>query len=248
MRYPLFCVLSLVLVAWMGAGCSSPEPVTYQPRIELDDLTAGLTVPDNDYCLLKSDPTQGRFACSLAIAEFAPVGGEDSRELALVPMKTNQEAYWADQLRGLPGVRDALFLSPFDVRAAGPGLEGLCASAGGLDASLLLAYAPSRFGPNAAQVVGVLYDVEERVALATLHASARFIEEEEGEEIAQDNKPGDHRDTDAAYQAGRAFERHAMVCLQELMSYDTPPPTTQPHQWETPREDRWWVPRVIRRP
>ena len=64
-----------------------------------------------------------------------------------------------------------------------PGPDTLRAAAAARNATLMLLYAPNRYGPNSAQVLGVLYDVPSGQPLATLHASATLLDEE-GEEVS----------------------------------------------------------------
>jgi len=232
---------SPLVLAALVLGCRQPAATTYEPRMDLDDLVPGLDSPSNGYLLLTDEKTQGRFACGLAIAKFAPVNGEGP--LQLTPVKANEQAYWTEQLTGVSAVRDLAFLTPISTRPDGQAPAALCALAGRLNASLLLIYAPNRFAPNAAQVFGVLYDVERRSPIATLHTSIEF-DEESGIAEPPDDEQGDHRDIDAAYQAPRAFEEQTLACLRELTTRDAFLPTTQPHKWQT--RDRWWIPTKIK--
>lgn len=232
--------LSTALAMPLWLGCHQSPRVTYEPRIEMADLAAGLKMSDNAHLLLTEEGTQGLFGCGLAMAKLMPVYDENGRRLELVSPKPNEEANWTEQMRGVPEIRDMLFLSPLDMRTTGSRLDGLCSAAERLGAALLLAYAPNHFDANSAQVLGVLYDTRSRGALATLHASAQFVDED-GEEIPPADERGDHREVDAAFQASRAFEHHTLACLWELIRRDSPPPTTQPHRWQTPRPDRCWL-------
>jgi hypothetical protein len=233
----------LVAIAALMPGCQHHSELTYQPRLELDQLVPGLQTPDNSYLLLTDEQTRGRFVCGLAIAKFAPA--EDDAALELVAVKPNEQAYWTERLAGVSAVRELVFLSPIDTRSGGQAADALCAVADRLDTALLLVYAPNHFGPNSAQVLGVLYDTQQRRPIATLHTSAQILEED-GTEESPAERPGDHRDTDAAYRAPRDFERQALACVLELVSRDAPAPTTQPHRWQAPDfDERWWIPRRI---
>jgi hypothetical protein len=66
--------------------------------------------------------------------------------------------------------------------------------------------------------------------VATLRASAQFLDDEGNEQLVDDEE-GDWRAYDAAYQAGRQFERYAVACLRAHVLADQSPPTTQPHRW-----------------
>jgi hypothetical protein len=243
MRFALAGGPLCVVVALVMLGCAAQPTGTHERHIQMRELAAGAAPVDNGYRLLAQERTQGRFACSLAIAKLAP--GEQAGEMNLVELTPAEEAYWIDAVRGVSEVRDLQFLSPISVRPDEPNTGTLCAAAAVREASLLLLYAPNRYGPNSTQVLGVLIDVETGQPIAVLHASAAF-KNEQGEEVSPDNELGDHRDIDAYYQASRAYEQHLLRCLAELIHADAPPPTTQPHRWKTPPEQRWWLPHTRR--
>jgi len=228
-----------VVVAFATLGCA-PQPGTYERRIQMRELAADVAPVDNGYHTLVQEKTEGRFACSLAIAKLAP--GDEAGAINLVELTPAEEAYWTNAVCGVSEVRDLQFLSPISVRPDEPRTETLLGAAAAREASLLLLYAPNRYGPNSAQVLGVLYDVRTGQPIASLHASASFADEE-GKEVAPDQMLGDHRETDACYQASRAYEQYLLGCLGELIHNDSPPPATQPHRWKTPPEQRWWLPR-----
>jgi hypothetical protein len=235
--------LPLAILASL-CGCGRPTAIMYEPQLQMDDLAPGLQAPDNAYVLLTDQPTHGRFACGLAVAKFAPAHGDGPLEL--VALKPNEQAYWAEKLTGISAIRELAFLTPVNTRSRGQGVEALCATAQRLEASLLLVYAPNRFGINSAQVLGVLYDVQERTPLATLHTSAQILDED-GEEEPLAEKRGDQREIDAAYCAPRAFEAQTVACLLELVGRDMPTATTQPHRWQVPEfDERWWIPSRIK--
>ncbi|MFQ5805450.1 MAG: hypothetical protein ACE5I3_03260 [Phycisphaerae bacterium] len=227
-------------VAFALLGCAVQSPGAYERRIQMRELAAGVAPVDDGYHLLVQEKTQGRFACSLAIAKFAPAN--QAGVVDLVELTPAEEAYWANAVCGISEVRDLQFLSPLSVRPDEPCTDTLCAAAAARGAPLLLLYAPNRYGRNPAQVLGVLYDVKSAQPIASLHASASLLDEND-EEVAPDGKRGDHRAADAYFQASREFERHVGCCLGELIRNDSPPPTTQPHRWSTPPEERWWLPR-----
>jgi len=235
-------VVPLTLAALALAGCGGKPQVAYSPPVELGDLTAGLAAPDNTYVLLADEPTEGRFACALAIARLT--GGEESggERTVLVATQPNEQAFWTEQMRGIPAIRELLFLSPRSTRAEGEGVPHMCAAAERLGAALLLVYAPNVLGANSAEVLGALYDTSSHEVLATLHASSTILDED-GRQVSPDPLRGDHRASDARYQAQRKFESYALACLRELIQRDAPPATTQPHKWKKPWNERWWVPR-----
>ena len=232
-------VLNL-LAAFTLLGCASEAPRVYERRIQMRELAADVAPVDNAYRLEVFEETQGRFACSLAIAKLVPVGENGS--LNLVEMTPAEEAYWVEAVRGLTELRDLQFLSPISVVPDEPSVDTLRAAAAARNATLMLLYAPNRYGPNSAQVLGVLYDVASGRPSAALHSSASFLDEE-GVEVSVDQAPTDQRDRDAYYQASRVYEQHLVRCLGELIRCDSPTPTTQPHRWETPPSQRWWLPK-----
>jgi len=222
------------------SGCGQKHPVAYEPPISISDLVTGVPAPDNAYMLLVNEQTEGRFTCPLAIAKLVPDDTPNGCQLAFQATRNDEQAYWTEQVRGVIEVSHVLFLSPRSTRPEGQSIDALCTAADRLGAALLLVYAPNGVGPNSAQVLGVLYDVSTQRALATLHASSRILDDD-GEEASPNHKKGDHRDVDARFQAQRQFERHTLACLRELMHRDSPPTKTQPHRWQTPVLERWWV-------
>lgn len=243
---PTFHDLTIAAALLAGlAGCRTQTPVVYQRPIELDEWAAGLASPENTYQLLQTEKTEGRFACGVAVARLGRLPGAEDQRPKVVAMRPAEEVYWTELFRGVPEVREVVFLSPISVRRDGPTIDGLCAAAQRVGASLLLAHWPNRLGANSAEVIGVLYDIESRRPVATLHASNRFLNEDGVEESPADER-GDQRHLDARYQAARSFEGFTRECLSELVRLDKPLTTPQRHPWETEWDQRWWVPKKIK--
>jgi hypothetical protein len=245
MRGLIASILALAASGLLAAGCAekSQPGLSYEPPITIEHLAAGLTAPDQGFTLLTDRHTEGRFACPLAVAKFTPREMPGGCELVLVALPSSEQAYWTEQMRGVTAVRDLIFLRPIATRPEGQGLTALCQTAKRLGAPLLLVYAPNGLGPNSAQVFGVLYESETQTVLATMRASSTMLNEE-GEEVSPDQRRGDHRSTDARYQAQRQFEGYALACLRELIRQDGQLATTQPHnKWSQPFLERWWIPR-----
>lgn len=230
-------VLSLSVTLAL-VGCASEAPRVYERQVQMRELAADVAPVDNAYRLDAVEETEGRFACSLAIAKLAPA---NENSVSLVEMTPAEEARWVNAVRGLTELRDLQFLSPLSVVPDRPRTDTLRVASAERDATLMLLYTPNRYGPNSAQVLGVLYDVPSGRPLAALHASATFLDEE-GVEVSVDEETGDQRQRDAYYQASRAYEQHLLGCLGELIRLDSPTPETQPHHWDTPPSQRWWLP------
>ncbi len=243
-RLTLVTLAAAVFLPWL-LGCHGSQTVRVQPRLSMDDLVPGLGPVDNTHLLLSREPTVGRFTCSLAIARFDSRGETFHPQLELSDIPPAEQAHWVEAFRGVSDIREMVFLSRISSQNGRRDPESLCAVARRFGAPLLLIYTPNRHGPNTAQVLGVLYDVATTRPIATLHAGARFVDDN-GRETAPEHIRGDRRDWDARYQAARAFEKHAQACLTELVLLDSPPPTTQPHEWQKPWPERWWVPKVIK--
>lgn len=236
---------SAALLPWL-LGCRSPSVVRVQARITQDDLAPGLDAPQDAHLLLDRAATSGRFACGLAIAKFNTRGEGFEPDLQLSDISPGEQARWDETFRGIASIRELIFLSRISSHGGRRDPTALCMVARRLGAPLLLIYSPNRHGPNTAQVLGVLYEVRDARPIATLHAAARFVDQE-GNETPPEDKLGDQRQWDARYQAARAFEQHALSCLLDLVELDSTPATTQPHDWQKPWPERWWVPQVIKR-
>jgi hypothetical protein len=231
----------VLVLAAMLVGCHERPQITYAPPLNMSELAAGLPTPDNDFALLVDQPTSGRFGCPLAIAKLAAgSGAESSGPLVLTELHSNEQAYWTEQMRGVVAIQKLIFLRPRSIRPEEQSLATLCDTAGRLGAPLLLLYAPRQLGPNAAHVLGVLYEAQSRQPLATVRSTAHLLDEK-GEEVSPNDERGDHRAQDAGYQAQRKFESYTLACLRELIHRDTRPATTQPHKWSQPYMERWWM-------
>ncbi len=245
MRFLVITSAVLLMSLTLGTGCAPDRPkgVVYEPRIEMQDLVVGLPLPNNEFKLLVDERTEGRFACPVAVAKFVsppPESESAEGELVFQLMRHREQAYWAEQMRGMDAIQYMLFISPRSTAPEGQGIEALCRTASDLGAPLLIVYTPNGYGPNSGQVLGAMYNTKECKPLATLHASDRILDED-GAEVSPFDERGDHRDTDARYQAQRAFEKHAMACLRELTHRDTRPSTIEPHNWHQPYIERWWI-------
>lgn len=235
-------LMVLAVVTWPSSGCHEERVAfVYEPPLTIDDLARGLEAPNNAFLLLSNTVTTGRFASPLAIAKLEPRQDHlNGAALEFVQMKPNEEAYWTEQMRGVIALQELIFLRPRTTKPEGQTLEALCGAARRLEAPLLLIYAPNALGPNSAQVFGVLYDTATHRPLATLHASSTFLDTE-GMEVSPDEEEGDFRQVDAHYQAQREFEKHALACMRAVIHLDHSAPTTQPHGWDQPFLERWWI-------
>lgn len=235
---------ALPALALLG-GCSQKcqRPALYAPDFDLAIIAQPLHVAPDAYFLLDDQPTVGRFPVSLALARHVVAPDPNAADAPLAAQRPINEAKWTETFRGLAGVRDVMFLSPVAMRAYDDTPDQRCSVARKLGAGLLLDYAFGQTGPNSAKLVGVLYQTRDARPIATIHAQ-RIIRDEDGDEVepkqvwqAADDDHGcepDIRDYDAAFQASRAFERHALNCIRELLERDQPAPTTQPHRWSRP--------------
>jgi hypothetical protein len=201
----------------------------------VDDLTGPGEPVENGYRFEERATTTGRFACSIAIAQFAlDPDADDTAALKLVRMRPATQALWADRFQHLPEIREVVFLRPDDSPRAPRDVEHLRSVARRFGARLLLAYTSNQYGLNSTQVYGRLFDVSTGTALAAMHAS-RMIRDDDGMEASPINLVGDHRDVDAHYQAGRAFERIALDCVAALIDADSPSATPEPSRWRSER-------------
>ncbi len=226
--------------ALLLAGCATKtaDVVVYEPRLTPDVLAPGIPAAKNGFTLAGDPVSTGRFACPLALARLVP-GGPDRTPL-LTDMPAGEGARWAETLRGVEAVRQLVFVRPTTLRPELQDTAALCESARRLGAPLLLIYTPNQFGPNSAQVLGVLLDTTTCTPVAGLQAEATFLDDE-GQETSPLEVEGDQRDRDARFQAQRRFEQHLLACLRDLIHRDIPPTATQPSDWQQPFIQRWWI-------
>jgi hypothetical protein len=231
-------------------GCQAKVPIACQRQLAPDLFTPGLQPAENSYRLLIEPQSKGVFPCTLAIARVEPdesaagdfllaqaPTSEPALRLTVAEMSPAEQARWAEAFRGMLAIRDLRFLGPLSLKDRGNGTPGLLRSAARIDASFLLTYLVNRFGPNSAQVIGVLYDVGTARPVAVLHAYRQYLDEE-GREIAVEAKPGDQRQIDAIYQATAQFEDLTVACMRELLRGDRPTEEKRPHRWR-PRYPFW---------
>lgn len=239
---PIIRGLSLA-AAVLLAACREERPITYGPPANIHQLAAGLPNPDDGFVLLAAAPTEGRFGCALAVAKMTPEPGSPNvpaaGDLLLAALRSNEEAYWAESLRGVGAIQRFVFLRPRSTRPDGHDTATLCDASARLGATLLLVYTPRQLGPNSAHVLGVLYNTETHEPLATVRASSRLLDDE-GEEVSPGRKRGDRREEDAFYRVQREFEDHTLACLRELIHLDAPQAPEQ-HKWGQPFIERWWI-------
>lgn len=220
-------------------ACQEPPKIDVQRVVKFDELSPGITRVENGYITFDNEPTTGRFSSGLAISKLDLEAEAD--KLVCVQMTPREQAFWGRTLEGVSEVRGLYFLGPVDVKPDRPTTTRLCKAARNQNAGLLLLYASNRYGENAAQKLGILYDTYTAAPVAVLHAERRFVDQE-GLEVAPEGVTGDQRELDAQYQAMRAFEQELIDCLSELIELDRPTPATQPHRWQTPPGQRWWLP------
>jgi len=221
-------------------GCHREDPMAFEPRIAWSDIARGAPAADNRHVLLASERTQGRFACALAVAQAAAQTAPWEQSLDLCGPRHSDQAHWLAALAGLHRVRAVVFVTARDVVDQPGNVAGLCAAANRLGATLLLVYSKNRYAPEAAQALGLVYDVASGKPLAAVHASAN-CPSPDPDELVED-VPGDHRDVDASYQAARAFEARVRAALCELIELDAPPATIEPHNWTDRPDEPLWIP------
>lgn len=243
LRRHLLVITSAGLMAL--CACSQRPPVTYAPAASSAELAAALSTsdvpaPESGYRLLAA-PSEGRFACDLAIAKLSRATTTRDAPLTLVTPRPAEQAYWSEQFRGVRQVRGIVFVPPRTLRPEGLNLAALCDAAERLGAPLLLVYVTSTTGPDAADTVGLLYETSSRAPLASLRSTGRGHATDDAPGGSLDEAKGDYRDQDARFQAQREFEHVTLACLGELMRMDRPPAATQPHRWHQPFVERWWM-------
>jgi hypothetical protein len=216
------------------AGCATPPAPTYAPRVEVTALAAEAQLPSAGFALMSETPTQGRFACTLAVAKLVAQDADDKVNLRVDDLTPPEQAYWVESLRGVVEARDLIFLSPLTVRPDEERTPALCRAAREQGAALVLAYVPGQVGANSAQLLGVVYNTQSAAPLAVLHEEQTLLNAK-GVEVTPDElahaAKGARRDHDAYYQASRRFEHGAADSVRALVRLDQPPPSTQPSHW-----------------
>jgi len=240
----VFSAAVLAATVTLLIGCQPKVPIGYQRQLAPDLFTPGVEPAENSYRLLIEPQSEGAFPCTLAIARVEPdesaagdfllaetPTSEPALRLTVAKMSPAEQARWTEAFRGMLAIRDLRFLDPLSLKDRGNDTTGLLRTAARVDASFLLTYLVNRFGPNSAQLIGVLYDVGTTRPVAVVHAYRQYLDEE-GREVMVDVKPGDQRQIDALYQATARFENLTVACMRELLRGDRPAEEKRPHRWK----------------
>lgn len=235
------CLISaVILILAAPLGCQQriePAPVIYAPPINQTDFASDVALPPAGFALLTERATEGRFACTIAVAKLTAKQNGYAAETHLAELTPAEQAYWVETFRGEPWVRDLQFVEPVSLRTPREGdPDPLCLTARDLGATLLLKYLPARIGPNSAEAAGVLYSVAACRPVAVLYESgevrsAEGLELTPDEILAEMDDETDSRPYSAFYQTTRRFEMVTKACVRQLIQRDAPMPTTQPHRW-----------------
>lgn len=226
--------------AWIGAslftlvfGCSS-SGARYDAAPM--PLAGDVSWPRNGVRLLSTQATVGRFPCSVAIARVQAEGDG----WRIVDTSHAEQGHWVEALSCGKALRDQQFLTTRHTCSPTTDAERLTRRARESGAALLLVYSRSLTGPRDAEMSGMIYDAQSGARLAVLHASNLAIDAD-GLPPGGDSERSE-REAAASFQARRNFERAVRSVIADLARGDSPSSQIQEHHWNTPLEERWWLP------
>ena len=234
-----------IAVGWaacltVGMGCTQEKPlppVAYTgPTLTAADLAVEpVRYDQTGYVLMESEPSQGRFPTSIAVARLVPAdpgpfAPEPQRDWWVGTIAEEKATYWTALFNTFPAVRDVVVLDRRSLSWPDVELTEIVAAAGQMDAALCVIWGPAPTEPGHAGLVGVVMDTARRQAVALVRAEAG------PQDIlppAPDQMEGDQRHEDVNYLAARKFQAQVQTCLRALIQRDRPRSAPQSNPWES---------------
>ena len=244
-----FVLITLVVCAALVVpGCASKhvdeEVWIPDPKVHWHEIAAcPVTEVHNEYVITLREPTKGLFPASLGVTRLAaePMPDlPDAKKLHLSADPRNEFLVWNCAFDDLFALSESFPISQCDLGGYEATPEQILAALHALHAGLGLVYAVNEISEQEAEMIGVLYDARTPSLVACVHASARTIVPEEGEE---DPEPW-RNDCRALVRA--KFTRLVHACVRDLIARDQAVMTDPPPGWTPagPIQPALWPPRL----
>lgn len=219
------------------AGCASRRGAqqqmwTPQPRAEWCDLSPQPVEPaTNGHRILLHQPTKGLFPASMAVTRLAvreSSDGEAPREPVLLTDPRNEYLQWNRALDDKMAVSEVFPIFPRDLAGNSATPDQILRAFRALHARIGLVFAVNELSESEAEMLGVLFDVRAGQPIASIHARARTISEEEAPEDERQNI----WKTDARALVRADFEKSLRDAVRTLISTDQPPEMEPTEGWK----------------
>ncbi|MCH7592161.1 MAG: hypothetical protein IH989_05215 [Planctomycetes bacterium] len=243
-------ITALALAVALTGGCAQHKVVeVWQPKpmVYWQDLSNGPILPVRDeFRIMPGKPRGGIFPGSLAVTRVSiEMTGDPERPLAprLTSDPHNEFLQWNSALDDQFAVGEVFPISGKDLGGGPAEPDQILAAFNALHARLGLVYAVNELSKTQTEMLGVLYDAENKSVLAVLHAYSASIVPPEV--IDESKKPIDMWETDSRALVRAKFERILHGCIYELIQRDGPATIVTPVGWKptAPTRPVVWPPR-----
>ncbi len=239
----------VVCMIALASGCASKEVEVWMPppRTQWDDImTRPVTPADNEYRILRSEPTRGLFPSNIGVARVAVEDPDEEpfvRRRCLIRKPRNEFLAWNKAFDEQMAVSEVFPIAQRDLGGAKVDAEQIVAATRALDAGIAMVYAVNELSETETEMFGTLYDTEAAMPIAAFHARAESITPTEDSDDAPDLWLVDSK---ALVRA--KFERFVHACVRELVLHDQPAPLETPTGWTPagPIMPVEWPPRHFR--
>lgn len=251
MKRIAFTALGSVIA--VTGGCAQPRVVeVWQPKpmVHWQDLSNGPILPVRDeFRIMPGKPLGGLFPASLAVTRVSiEVTGDPDRPFAprLTSNPRNEFLQWNSALDDQFAVGEVFPVSGKDLGGGAAEPHQILAAFNALHARLGLVYAVNELSETETEMLGVLYDAENEIALAVLHSHSASVVPPEV--IDASEWPIDMWETDSRALVRAKFESILHGCIYELIQRDGPATVITPVGWKptAPVRPVVWPPRRTR--
>ncbi len=248
-----FTALGSVIV--LTGGCAQPKGVeVWQPKpmVHWQDLSSGPILPVRDeFRIMPGKPRGGLFPGSLAVTRVS-IEKTGDPDRPLVPRLTtdprNEFLQWNSALDDQFAVGEVFPISGKDLGGGAAEPDQILAAFVALHARLGLVYAVNELSETETEMLGVLYDAENRSTLAVLHAYSVSVVPPEV--VEKSKEPIDMWETESRALVRAKFESILHGCIHELIQRDRPATVVTPVGWKpkAPVRPVVWPPRKVKSP
>lgn len=248
MKKTAFTAIGSVIL--LAGGCAQRKVVEAwkpKPMVHWEDLARGPieTVRDG-FRIMPGKQRGGLFPGSLAVTRLTiEETGDPDRPLKpqLTSDPRNEFLQWNSALDDQFAVGEVFPIGTKDLGGGAAEPDQILAAFAALHARLGLVYAVNELSETETEMIGVLYDSENRSALAVLHAYAASVVPPEV--IEESEEPIDMWETDSRALVRAKFESIFHGCVHELIERDRPAIVVTPVGWTPtpPARPVVWPPR-----
>lgn len=233
------------------AGCASKKDEVWipPPQVHWEDVSDVAVPPVRDeYVILESKSSEGRFPCSIAVSRIAiELDDKTGQRRRIVPITPHNEfLIWNSAFDDLWPVSEVFPIAQRALGGASVKSSLVVDVAHAFHARMSLIYGFNVVTPTQCEMLGVVHEAAGGKPIAVIHAGAVSIPRPE------DDKPAKHNidawEYDARALVRTKFERLMVSCMRELIARDTPKQVDVPEGWTPVRPNcpMGWPPRSSR--